>query len=249
MRLPGTPVNATRPSRAPRSRLAGRHEAVVERHVVVELALGRVEAEELRAPSLAERTAEPWLVDETPRARLELVLRPEQEPGDAVRDERAVALDVGGEDGSADRHRLEHGVGHAALGRGRVDHGIRGLEQPAHLRGGHGAEVAGPRTPGDLRQERLTLDGLQDRPRVEEPSLRPPGDEPVEGGERQARPLHAPDARGEEKEDPVGGERPPRGEVEGLPVGSRTLCGTTATRAITPGSAPAIRSRIDSWNT
>src|SRR5207253_2726639 len=119
MGRPGIPVNETRPSRDPRSRLVGPSEPLVERQVVVELAFGRVEAAELVLPGVAERTAETWLVDETPRARLELLLRPEQEAGDAVLDERAVALDVGGEDGPADRHRLEHGVGHAALGRGR----------------------------------------------------------------------------------------------------------------------------------
>src|SRR5437660_2886551 len=98
MRLPGTPVNETRPSHAPRSRLVGRHEAMVERHVVVELAFGRVEAENLRPPRLAERTAETGLVDEAPRAGLEFLLRPEQEPGDAVLDVRVWALGVGGTD-------------------------------------------------------------------------------------------------------------------------------------------------------
>src|SRR5439155_1448478 len=74
----------------------------------------------------------------------DLLGRAEQESGHAVIDERAVSLDVRGEDGPAEGERLEHGVGHAALGDGAVEDDVGVGDQGAHLMVGPGPEVASP---------------------------------------------------------------------------------------------------------
>src|SRR2546429_1238988 len=91
---------------AARSRRDGR-EAAVDLEVPVDLPRRRVAALDQLAPRRAEPRAKNRIEDEARGLALELVLVPEEEAGDALLDQGAVALDVGGEHGATERERLE----------------------------------------------------------------------------------------------------------------------------------------------
>jgi len=79
---------------------------------------------------------------------------------------------------------------------------------------GHGAHVAGPGPAGELAQKVLPLIGIEDRADVEEPHLGATLDEAIERGEGQERLLDHPNAGWKDEEHALGGQGPPRGEVE-----------------------------------
>src|SRR5919108_6592634 len=110
-----------------------RDQLSIDVEIAVNLPRRRIPALDELASCGTQAGAEGWIGRELLRARLELSLIAEAEAGDAVLDQRSVALDVRREHRATPRQRLEHGVGHPTLGDRTVQHDVADCEQRAHL--------------------------------------------------------------------------------------------------------------------
>src|SRR3989338_6608931 len=86
---------------------ASRHQPVVLAQIALQLALGGVERTDARLPRQPERSPEPGIPEEPEGLGLKLLRISEQEPRDPVLDERAIPLEVGGQDGRSEEHTSE----------------------------------------------------------------------------------------------------------------------------------------------
>src|SRR5438876_347625 len=139
------------------------NQSAIDLPVAVDLARGRVALGHPRASGRAEPRAQRGVARQAQGRRLQLGVAGEHQPGDLVLDERAVARNVRGEHRATERLRLEHRVGHAALGDRAVQHDVGAGEQRGHRGVRDRTEVARPRPTGQRLRERPALHRTQHR--------------------------------------------------------------------------------------
>src|SRR5262245_34957314 len=183
-----------------RSPLRDRGQTPVDFEVTFDLLFRRIERGNPGPPRRAQSGAQGRIAEEALGGGLQPDVVAEEQAGDVVLDQRAVALDVGGDDRSPRDQRFQNGVGHAPFGDRTVQYDVDLGEQRAHLGMRHGTHMTCPRLTGERPEQSLAFACVKNRSCIKQPQLRSACHQPAQGSERQQRALDRTDTPGEKKE-------------------------------------------------